>query len=63
MDFEHFKEAVANEYQVPPDDAMMELDRRNEEEMLMVELLETGAVSVKLGERKFILTLQIEEEL
>lgn len=63
MDFEHFKEAVANEYQVGPDDAMQELDRRHEEDMLMVELLETGSVSVKLGDRKFILSLHIEEEL
>lgn len=63
MDFEHFKEIISNQYQVSTDEAMVELDRQHPDDMLMFELFDTGSVSVTIGERKFILTLKVEEEL
>lgn len=63
MDFEHFKRDVAMHYGVDIDTAMQTLDESNPEAMMMVELLETGSVSVKLGERSFVLSVKVEEEL
>lgn len=63
MDFEHFKRAVALHFDVDIDSAMEELDRSNPEPMMMIELMETGSVSIELGTRKFVLAIKVEEEL
>lgn len=63
MNFDDFRRAVALQLDVSEDAAMQVLDEVNPEAMIMVELLETGSVSIKLGERKFILSVKVEEEL
>lgn len=63
MDFEHFKHAVASHFDVDLDSAMDELSRSDIESELWLELMETGSVSIELGTRKFVLSIQVEEEL